>query len=157
MRQPPVSLVNLSNAEKEILAEASQRKLVKGITLYLIPFILFGTVVALVNVYNEKLGLYDSPNLREWLNVGLVFLTILPARLFVNVLLRHRKIVNAWQKKIIRGKILAKDGKIITVANQKIKLSAEEAAKWNVNDYVIISASTTGDFIFSVEKGTEEE
>ena len=51
---------------------------------------------------------------------------------------------------------MAKDGNIFTVANQKIKLSKEEAAKWKVNDNVIISISTTGDFIFGVEVGKEE-
>jgi hypothetical protein len=156
MRQPPISLVNLSDEEKERYAEASQRKMVKGITMYLIPFVLFGFITAYVNIYSEKVGLYDHPDLREWLNLALVIITILPARLFVNVILRNRKAGNAWQKKLIRGKIMAKDGKSILVAGEKIKLSPEELAKWNVNDYVIISASTTLDFVFAVEKGSEE-
>lgn len=157
MRQPPISLVNLTNEEKDKLAEATQRKLKQGIYTYLIPFIVLAVIVAYTNIYSEKLGLYDSPNLREWLNLALVIITILPARLYVNVLLRHRKVANAWQKKVIRGKVQAKEGKIMTVANQRIKLSPEEIAKWNVNDFVIVSISTSGDFVLGVEKGVEEE
>ncbi len=156
MRQPPISLVNLSNEEKDIYALASRKNLMKGIYIYLIPFVVFGCVVAYINMYSEKLGLYDHPDFSEWLNVGLVFLTILPARFFVNVILRHRKATNAWQKKVIRGQIQSLDGKIITVANQKIKLSPAEISKWKINDFVIISISTTGDYVFSVEKGVEE-
>jgi hypothetical protein len=151
MNQPPISLVNLSEKEKDKAAEISQKKLVRGITMYLIPFVLFGFLVAYVNVHYEKFGLDDKPDLREWINVGLVFLTILPARLFVNVLLRHRKAVNAWQKKVIRGKITNIKGNVITLVNQKIKLHAEDLSKVKVDDEVIVSALPSGDIILSVE------
>lgn len=151
MNQPPISLVNLAEEEKDRIADLSQKNLVRGITMYLIPFVLFGFLLGYENVYYEKFGLEDKPDLREWLNVGLVFLAILPARLFVNVLLRHRKAVNAWQKKVIRGKITDINGKIITLVNQKVKLGTEEAAKLKVDDEVIVSLLPSGDVVLGVE------
>lgn len=151
MQQPPITLVNLSEAEKDKIAEVSQRNMVRGITLYIIPFLLFGALIWYVNLNYVQLGLEQRDTLREWINVGLVFLTILPARLFVNVILRHRKATNAWQKKVFRGKITSKDGKIITLVNQKIKLSEEEAARVKTGDDVILSISTTGEVILELE------
>ena len=151
MIQPPISLVNLTQEEKDHIAAISQKNMVRGITMYLIPFLLCGMAVAYENTHYEKFGLGDNPDLRSWVNVGLVFLTILPARLFVNVILRHRKVTNAWQKKVIKGKIQAKDGKIITLVNQKVKLSAEQAEKVKAGDDVIVSAMPGGEFVLSVE------
>jgi hypothetical protein len=150
MKHPPISLANLSNDEKEKYAIASQKNMVKGITMYIIPFVVFGFLVWYVNMHNEKIGL-TNPDVRSWVNVALVFLTILPARFFVNVMLRHRKATSAWQKKIFRGKIAGKEGNIITLNNQKIKLPKEEIEKVKVGDDVKISISTTGDFVFAVE------
>jgi hypothetical protein len=151
MIQPPITLVNLTQEEKDRIAELSQKNMVRGITMYLIPFVVFGFLVGYENMHYEKFGLADRPELRSWVNVGLVFLTLLPARLFVNVLLRHRKAINAWQKKLIKGKIQAKDGKIITLVNQKVKLNAEQAEKVKVGDDVIVSVMTSGDFVLEVQ------
>lgn len=151
MIQPPIQLVNLTQEEKDRIAVISQKKMVRGITMYLIPFVVFGFLVAYSNYYSERFGLTDKPELRSWVNVLLVFLTLLPARLFVNVLLRHRKAVNAWQKKVMKGKIQAKDGKIITLVNQKVKLDAEQAAKVKVGDEVILSVMPNGDFVLDID------
>lgn len=151
MIQPPISLVNLTQEEKDRIAAISQKNMMRGITMYLIPFLVCGALVAYENTHYEKFGLGDKPDLRSWVNVGLVFLTILPARLFVNVILRHRKVINAWQKKVIKGKIQSKDGKIITLVNQKVKLSAEQAEKVKVGDDVIVSAMPGGEFVLDVE------
>ncbi len=155
MIQPPIQLVNLSQEEKDRIATLSQKKMVRGITIFLIPFVVFGALVAYVNLEYEKLGLNDNPELRSWLNVILVFLTILPARLFVNVLLRHRKAINAWQKKVIKGKIQAKEGKLITVVNQKVKLDAPQAEKVKVGDDVILSIMPGGDFVLDIDVITQ--
>ncbi|MCX6312761.1 MAG: hypothetical protein NT084_14155 [Bacteroidetes bacterium] len=157
MNQPPIALVKLNSEEKDQIAVLSHKNLVKGITMYLIPFVLFGFLVAYENLYYEKFGLQEHQSLREWLNVILVFLTILPARLFVNVLLNHKKCSNAWQKKVIRGKITQIDGKIITCVNQKIRLTAEQIVKVKVNDEVIVSAVPFGNIILSVEVVTNEQ
>ncbi|HET6992258.1 MAG TPA: hypothetical protein VFJ43_13075 [Bacteroidia bacterium] len=151
MNQPPITLVNLSEQEKEKIAEISHRNMVRGITMYLIPFVIFGFCVAYSNIYAEKFGLDQKPDLREWLNVGLVFLTILPARLFVNVILRHRKSSNAWQKKVIRGKITEIKGNIITLVNQKIKLNAEDISRLKTDNEVIVSVLPSGDIVLRVE------
>jgi hypothetical protein len=149
MKQPPITLVNLTQEEKDRIAAISQKNVVRGIFFYLIPFLLFGLVVVYINLHFEKLNLTDT--VREWVNLGLVLITILPARLFVNVILRHRKSTNAWQKKVIKGKIQAKEGKIITLVNQKVKLNAEQAEKVKVNDDVIVSAMPGGEFVLDVE------
>ncbi|CAN5427787.1 hypothetical protein BH09BAC5_BH09BAC5_02530 [soil metagenome] len=151
MRQPPITLVNLTPEEKERIEEISRKQMVRGITIYLIPFIIFGFLVGYTNVFYEKFGMGENPDLRGWVNVGLVFLTILPARLFVNVILRRKKVMNAWQKKVIRGVIQAKEGKIITAVNQKIKLSAEQADKVKTGDNVIVSAMPGGEFVLDIE------
>lgn len=157
MIQPPIQLVNLTQEEKDRISVISQKKMVRGITMYLIPFVVFGFLVWYTNQYYDKFNLGDKPELRSWINVALVFLTLLPARLFVNVLLRHRKATNAWQKKVFKGKIQAKDGKIITLVNQKIKLDAEQAAKVNVGDEVVCAAMPSGDFVLDIDvvKGSE--
>lgn len=151
MIQPPIQLVNLSQEEKDRIAELSQKKMVRGITMYLIPFVVFGCLVAYSNLHPDTFGLRERPELQSWVNVFLVFLTLLPARMFVNVLLRHRKATNAWQKKVIKGKIQAKDGKIITLVNQKVKLSAEQADKVKVDDDVVLSVMPSGDFVLDIE------
>ncbi|MEO5643222.1 MAG: hypothetical protein ABIQ40_15210 [Bacteroidia bacterium] len=151
MIQPPVQLVNLSQEEKDRIAELSQKKMVRGITMYLIPFVVFGFLVAYENLHYEQFGLADKPELRSWVNVGLVFLTLLPARLFVNVLLLHRKATNAWQKKVMKGKIQAKDGKMITLVNQKVKLTQAQADKVNTGDDVILAVMPNGDFVLDIE------
>ena len=150
MKHPPISLVNLSNGEKEQYAAASRKIMVKGITMYIIPFVVFGFCVWYVNIHYDNIGLTD-PDLRGWISVALVFLTILPARFFVNVMIRHGKATNAWQKKIFRGKVLSKEGNIISINNQKIKLTKEFTDKVKVGDDIKLSLSTTGDFVFSVE------
>lgn len=157
MRQPPVSLANISEEEKERYKVFARKKMVQGITIFLVPFVLFGTLTGLVNVYPDQFGLYDKPDLREYINLGLVLLTIIPARLYVNVILRNKRAANAWQKKIIRGKVMANDGKMVVVANQKIKMNAEEIKKCGLNEFVVITISTTGDYIFDIEKGSEEQ
>lgn len=151
MKYAPISLVNLSVEEKNKIDQLSHRNMVRGITMYLIPFVLFGVLVAYTNVYPDKFGLLAKPDLRAWVNVALVFLTILPARLFVNVILRYRKSSNAYQKKVIRGTITRIDGRIITCVNQKIKLSAEQVASVKENDEVIISVTPSGGMVLSVE------
>ena len=150
MKHPPISLANLSDEEKEKYAAASQKQMVKGITMYIVPFVVFGFCVWYVNIHYDNIGLTD-PDLRGWISVILVFLTILPARFFVNVMIRHRKATNAWQKKIFRGKVLSKEGNIIMINSQKIKLTKEYADKVKVGDDVKLSLSTVGDFVFNVE------
>jgi hypothetical protein len=121
--------------------------------VYLTSSIVYTTrrLVAYENLHYDKFGLGDKPELRSWINVALVFLTLLPARLFVNVLLRHRKAINAWQKKVIKGKIQAKDGKIITLVNQKVKLDSQQAEKAKVGDDVVLSMMPNGDFVLDIE------
>lgn len=151
MNKVPVSLVNLSAQEKVKAAEISTQLLKRGIVMYLIPFIFLGCFVGFFNVKKEVFGLEESPEIQQWINVGIVFLTILLARLFVNILLQHKKATNAWQKKVIRGKIVIINGKQITVANQKIKLSALEVSKLSIGDEVIVSSLPTVDIVLEIE------
>ncbi len=150
MQQPPVSLVNLSQEEKDKVAALAQRDLVRGALIYLIPFVVFITAVIYINQNYLTLGLED-PNVRSFLNIGLVFLAILPARLFVNVVLRYRKSLNAWQKKVIRGKVVDKQGKMIFVSNQKVRLDEANAAKVKTGDEVVVSLSTVSNTILDFE------
>jgi len=151
MNKVPVSLVNLSSQEKVKAAEMSTLLLKRGILMYFLPFIFFTCFVGFFNVKKEVFGLEESPEIQQWINVAFVFLTILLARLFVNILLQHKKATNAWQKKVIRGKIVLLKGKQITVANQKIKLSALEISKLSIGDEVIVSTLPTVDIVLEIE------
>jgi hypothetical protein len=102
-------------------------------------------------VNSIELGIVDNPTLLGWSNIILVILSLLSARLFVNVVMAHQKAINAWQKKVIKGKIQAKDGKIITVVNQKVKLDKEQAEKVNTGDDVIVSVMPGGEFVLSID------
>ncbi|MDQ3111264.1 MAG: hypothetical protein M3R17_15350 [Bacteroidota bacterium] len=150
MIQPPVALVNLTQEEKDRIAVISQKSIKRGILIYFIPFVVFGALVAYINVNSIELGIVDKPNLHGSLNVALAILSLLSARLFVNVVIAHQKAINAWQKKVIKGKIQAKDGKIITVVNQKVKLDNEQAEKVKAGDDVIVSVMPGGEFVLDV-------
>ena len=141
MQQPPVSLQNLTPAEKERVIEAAQKKMARGIGIFLVPFFLLGALLFYINFNYIELGL-DNDNLHAFINVTLVFLTILPARLFINTVLRYRKALNAWQKKVFHGKVSGKSGKIILINGQKVKLTEELAARLKTGDEAIIEVNS---------------
>jgi hypothetical protein len=151
MIQPPVALVNLTQEEKDRIAVISQKSIKRGLLIYFIPFVVFGALVAYINVNSIEIGIVDKPNLHGTLNVVLAILSLLCARLFVNVIMAHQKAINAWQKKVIKGKIQSKEGKIITVANQKVKLDNEQAQKVNTGDDVIVSVMPGGEFVLNID------
>jgi hypothetical protein len=150
MRQPPVSLENISEAEKTALTEHAKKGIIRGIGFFIVPFILMIWVISYVNNHWLSLGLEDE-SMRGVINLGLVMLAVVPARLFVSTLLRFRKANAAWQKKVIRGPVTSKNGNTIIVANQKIKLNAGLAAKVNEGANVVVEMSTNTDYVFSVE------
>lgn len=130
-------------------AEMSTLLLKRGILMYF--YHSFFTCFVGFLMKKEVFGLEESPEIQQWINVAFVFLTILLARLFVNILLQHKKATNAWQKKVIRGKIVLLKGRQITVANQKIKLSALEVSKLSIGDEVIVSTLPTVDIVLEIE------
>ena len=115
MQHPPVSLENLSEEEKNVLVEHARKGIVRGAIFFLTPFFVFGFLMFYVNNHYMDLGLDKQENLRATINVLLVVLTILPARLFVNTVLRFRKANNAWQKKVFRGTVTNKEGRTIFI------------------------------------------
>lgn len=98
MNKVPVSLVNLSSQEKVKAAEMSTLLLKRGILMYFLPFIFLPASWAFFNE-KEVFGLEESPEIQQWINVAFVFLTILLARLFVNILLQHKKLQMPGRKK----------------------------------------------------------
>lgn len=151
MHHPPISLENLTEQEKDLIIGAAKKKMIRGIGFYLVPFVVFGYLMFYVNNHYMSLGLDEKENLRSFINVMIVLLTILPARLFVNTVLRYRKALNAWQKKVFRGKITGKEGRSVFIAGQKLKLSPEQASTVNVDDEVIIGVSNVDDLVLSVD------
>ena len=157
MQHPPVSLENLSEQEKIVLVEDARKGIVRGIFFFLIPFGIFGFLMFYVNNHYMGLGLDKQENLRATINVLLVVLTILPARLFVNTVLRFRKANNAWQKKVFRGTVTNKEGRTIFIGHHKVKVTAQQAAPVNNGDEVMISIASAGDYPLGVEIVKKEE
>lgn len=151
MQHPPVSLENLSEEEKNVLVESARKGIVRGAVFFLVPFLVFGFLMFYVNNHYMALGLDKKDDLRGFINVMLVLLTILPARLFVNTVLRFRKASNAWQKKVYRGTVNRKEGRTLLVGNHKVKVTAEQAASVNTGDEVAVSIASAGDFPLGVE------
>lgn len=151
MQTPPVSLENLTEAEKELITNEAQKGIKKGLIMFIAPILIFGYAMIYMNNHYMSLGLTEQENLRSVLNLVLVILTILPMRLLVNTFLRFRKATNSWQKKVIRGKVVSKNGKTIVVANQKIKLNESQAQSVKVDDNVIASVSVSLDFTISLD------
>ena len=151
MQMPPVSLENLTEAEKDLLVAEAQKGIKKGLFMYIPPMLIFGYAMVYMNNHYMTLGLTDRENLRSVLNLLFVILTILPIRLLVNTFLRYRKAANSWQKKVIRGKIVSKNGNTIVVANQKIKLNDAQSQTVKQDDNVLISVSVSLDFTISID------
>lgn len=151
MHTHPISLENLSESEKDLIVSEAQKGIKMGLLLYMLPFLLFGYAMFYVNNHYMSLGLAENENLRSFINVSLVILTILPARLFVNTILRYRKASNSWQKKMIRGKVVSKNGKTIVVAGQKIKLNETQAQSVKVDDQVIAAVSVALEYTISLD------
>lgn len=156
MQHPPVSLENLSEEEKNVLVEHARKGIVRGAIVFLLPFFIFGFLMFYVNNHYMELGLDKQENLRAFINVMLVLLTILPARLFVNTVLRFRKANNAWQKKVYRGTVNRKEGRTILVGNHKVRVTAEQAASVHTGDEVTVSIASAGDFPLGVEAVKKE-
>jgi hypothetical protein len=151
MQQPPISLENLTGAEKEQIVQAAQKNLVRGIGIFLVPFFIMVFVLFYLNNHWMSLGM-ENGDLRGYLNVALVLVTVFPARLFVNTIVRFRKSQSAWQKKIFRGKISSKNGRVIVIANQKVKLTPELAEKINAGDEAIVAINHSDNYPLYVEK-----
>lgn len=151
MSTAPVSLENLTEAEKDRIVNEAQKGIRTGLFLYIIPFLVFGFAIYYINMHYITLGLKPHENWHSAINVSLVILCILPARLFVNTVLRFRKASNSWQKKTIRGKVVSKKGRVILVAGQKIRLDANQAASVKTGDDVIASISVALDYTLSFE------
>lgn len=151
MHHPPVSLEALSEQEKDKMLVAAKKRINQGVIFYLVPFVVFGYAIFYVNNHYMGLGLDQRENLRSFINVLMVIGCILPARLFVNTVLRYRKSANAWQKKVFRGKIQAKEGRTVTIANQRLKLTTEMAAQLKVDDEVILAVSTVDQMPLSLD------
>jgi hypothetical protein len=152
MNQPPVTLESLSENEKEQLITIARKGVVRGAFMYLIPFFFFLWIVIYMNNYPSAFNLEHNADLRGWLNLILVLLIVIPIRLFVNTVMVYRKANNAWQKKVVRGKVEAVSENSLLLVGMKINFPIGYAEKIAVGEEVIASISTTGNFTFSIEK-----
>lgn len=151
MHTPPISLENLNEAEKDLILAEAQKGIKKGLFMFIAPILIFGYAMIYMNNHYMSLGLAEEENLRSVLNLALVILTILPMRLLVNTFLRYRKAASSWQKKVIRGKVVSKNGKTILVAGQKIKLNETQAQSVKTDDQVIAAISVALDYTISLD------
>jgi hypothetical protein len=150
--KPVVSLEDLNTEERKQLTAITSGQIKKGLIIYLIPFVLCAGAAVYMNVHWVEWQM-DNDTLREVLNVVLVIGALLPARLFVNKIVQHNKAMNAWKKKVIRGKIHGIDGKTVFISNQKVVVPSETAAQLKVEDDVEIGISAVNDiFIYAIKK-----
>lgn len=146
MIKPVVSLEDLNAEERKQLAEITNRQMKSGIIYYVLPFLFCAGGAVYINLKWIAWGL-DRDTLRSVLNLVLVVGAMLPARLFVNKVLQHNKAANAWKKKVFRGKIHGMDGNTVFISNQKVKLPAQYASQFKVEDEVEIGMSTVNDIV----------
>ena len=124
----------------------------KGLIYYVIPFVLLSGTAVYVNMHWLEWGM-NNDTLREVLNVIMVIGAILPARLFVNKIIQNTKASSSWKKKVIRGKIHGLTGTTLFISNQKVKIPADIAAMFKVEDEVEIGVSTINDIIiYAIKK-----
>lgn len=149
--KPVVSLEDLNTEERKQLAAITSADMKKGILMYVIPFLLFagGAIYMNMNWLSWKIS---NDTLREVLNVVLVIGALLPARLFVNKVIQHNKVSNAWKKKVIRGKIHGMDKNTLFISNQKISVPSAVASQFKVEDEVEIGLSTVNDIVIYAMK-----
>ncbi|HEU4717124.1 MAG TPA: hypothetical protein VFU15_04795 [Bacteroidia bacterium] len=149
----PVSLEQLTDEEKEKIVGFGKKEVFRGLWLYFIPALIIGYAVVYINGHYMGLGLED-PTERSVINLALVILAVVPIRLFINSIVRLKNAHNAWQKKIIRGKITSREGKFIVISGQKI-IPGSFAGQFSGEGFYIVTMSTVGNYILSVEKKEE--
>ena len=150
--KPVVSLEDLNTEERKQLQTITMNAIKKGLLLYVVPFVILSLTAIYVNLnwLNWKM---NNDTLREVINVLMVIGAILPARLFVNKIIQNTKASSSWKKKVIRGKIHGMDGKTLFISNQKVKVPADIAAMFKVEDEVEIGVSTINDIIiYAIKK-----
>jgi hypothetical protein len=150
-KKPVVSLEDINPQEREQLSAVTKQQLMGGIVTNLIPFVLCAMVAVYINLKWLSWKM-DSENLRAFLNFALVIGSLLPARMFVNKVLQHNKAMSAWKKKVFRGEISGKEGNVVFISNQKIKLPAQMASTFNTGDNVEIGVSTVNDLVIYAVK-----
>ncbi|MBI3511995.1 MAG: hypothetical protein HY064_15155 [Bacteroidetes bacterium] len=151
MNPPVVTLENITEAEKDILAVKAKKEMNTKIYIFVPCFLVSGYAVFYVNGHYMGLGL-ENENLRSFINVSLVILTLLPMRLLVGAVIRYRKTLAFWQKKVFRGVIDFIDGNVVQISNQRIKIPAEEIKKLKPGEEVMICTTVSGDLFISISK-----
>lgn len=150
--QPEVYLHDLTEEEKKQLV-AIARKRLKLSLITMLPLSLIALAGAiLANVYKYQLKLDRDENVHAAINIGLVLVFALCARLVVTQIVNLNKESKAWQKRVVHGKIHGMKGRTVFIGKQSVKLDAANADKVKVDDEVEISISTHAEFIISVIK-----
>jgi hypothetical protein len=151
MQKAPIALENLTEAEKDIIANAAYAKMKLSLMIYIPMVLIFGYSVYYVNMHYMGLGLMNA-NLRGFINFMLVILAILPARLLVSEFLSYRKAINAWQKKVFRGKLQDIGKNSVVLVNQKIKVPANALAGFKKDDEVELATTGSGEIFIYLKK-----
>lgn len=151
MKQLPVSLQDLTASDKEKLMTIVQRKLILGLGIFLLPFLIIMGFVIYANNNVEKLGLQDE-NVRGTINLVGVLVALLFLRFFANLIIDWRKASSSWQKKIIRGEITGKKRKTLYIAGQEINTSDFNIESYQPNDEVLVEVSVAGEHILLLQK-----
>lgn len=148
---PPIALENLTDEEKDIITSTAFRKLQRSLIIYIPMLLIFGFTCWYINMHYMGLGL-ENETLREFLNLGLVILTVLPARLMVGAFMTYKKGAGAWQKKVFRGKVQNIGSNHITINNQKVKVDASALSGVKQEDDVVVSTTSNGEIFISLKK-----
>ena len=151
MQKPPISLENLTQGEKDLVSSFAYKKLQRSLIIYIPIMVIFGFSVWYLNEHYMWLGIEDY-NTRGGLNLALVLLSVLSARLLVSAFMDYKKATGAWQKKIFRGKIQEVEKNFVMIVNQKVKIPAEQLAQIKKDDEVEIAISPSGGIFIYMNK-----
>jgi hypothetical protein len=153
---PQISLQQLKDSDRALILRHARKGLVQGILFFLVPFLLFISVVIYINLHWMALGMKND-DARGYLNVALVLLAILPVRLFASRLIAYLKESKGWQKKIVRGIIHGQQEHTVFIGKLKLALPPELATGLQVDDTIEAELSAVSGLVFKVTRITAEQ
>jgi hypothetical protein len=151
----PVTLHDLTSADKEKLMKMIGKRTVRAGIIYLPIFLIVGWVVIYVNNNYETLGIYQE-NVRGTISVVGVLISLLALRLFANYVIAHGKAARGWQKKILNGEITGiKNNKVFAVG-QEFEVPSELLKDLKPGDEISAEISVAGNHLIHLEKRTTQ-
>lgn len=142
-------LDNITDVEKTILAAKLKNKLLKQSLIY-IPIAILSFIIIIQTNFHYLVG--DNETTRAVVNIVFVFAGVFSLRLYIAFLILYSKEKNAWQKKIITGKVLAKGTGWLKIGAEKLKDSAKELAPFSVNDSIEAGISVKSGVLLYIKK-----